>query len=78
MNEEVLTAEQQSAADALLLWFGQQWAPSEEDRFAFLKTAAHVLGPERCAAALEAWDDDPELAILDGPTLEAIVGGDNA
>jgi hypothetical protein len=51
MGKEVFTAEEQWAADALLLWFGQQWAPSEEDRMAFLKTTAHVMGYERYGAA---------------------------
>jgi hypothetical protein len=74
MLDKELTAEQQSAADALLLWFGQQWAPNEEDRMAFLTTFFRVVGGKRCAAALEAWNLDPDLGILDVPTLEAIFG----
>jgi hypothetical protein len=66
MSEEVLTAEKQSAADALLLSFGRQWAPSAEDRLAFLWTAALVMGYERCAAALDAWDDTPRLEVIPG------------
>ena len=38
---------------------------SDDERVAFLKTFARVLGYERCGAALEAWNDDPDLAILD-------------
>jgi len=68
------TAEGQSAADALLLWFGHEWAPSEQQRMAFLTTFARVLGRERCATALEAWSQDPDLTILDDPTLKAILG----
>jgi hypothetical protein len=70
----VLTPEERSAADALLLWMGREWAPSEDERMAFITTFAGVVGNERCAAALEAWSDDPDLAILDIPTLEAFLG----
>jgi hypothetical protein len=72
--EKVLPNEE-LAADALLLWFGREWAPTEKDRMAFITTFARVVGAKRCGAALEAWNDDPDLTtILDVPTLEAILG----
>lgn len=71
MGKEALTAEEQLTADALLLWFGQQWAPSEDDRMAFLKTAAEVMGYERCSAALNAWDDLD--TVLDQRKLEVVL-----
>ncbi len=74
MNKEVLTAEEQAAADALLLWMGREWAPSKMERLAFLKTAAHVMGYERCGAALNTWEGPGVDAFLDEPTLEAILG----
>ena len=53
-------------ADMLLLWFGQRWAPSEKDRFAFLKTAAIVMGTERCRVALEAWTEELPFEVIRG------------